>query len=257
MRLLRTGRARVPEPRRRPALVLALWTGLAAWCASGSAEESPPPTAPAPFEAVYAWKWHDITVAVSTLRFEQVDEHTWRSSSSAEPRGLGVLYPLRPKLSSLMRIDAQGVRPLHFQADDGTSGNGRGSDVLFDWDAMRASGRYSGTPVDLALRPGVQDDLSVQIALLAAVRADQVPQNLSIIDKNTIRDYDYRRLGEEHIATALGSLDTVVYSSQHPGSPRITRFWCAPTHGEVPVKIEQRIGDDVQWSMQIMRLTGG
>jgi len=160
-------------------------------------------------------------------------------------------------LQSLMRIDAQGVRPLHFEAVDGTAGNSRGANVNFDWNAMHASGVYSSTALDLTLRPGVQDDLSVQIAMLAAVRAGRVPQNLSIIDKNTIRDYDYRRAGEETIATTLGSVDTVVYSSQHPGSPRITRFWCAPTRGYVPLKIEQRIGEDVQWSMQIISLTGG
>jgi hypothetical protein len=245
--------------KRLPALglALALLGGLAAWCQPVPGGETAGMVAPAPFEAVYDWKWHDITVAVSTLRFEHVEGSSWRSSSSAEPRGLGRLYPIRPKLQSLMRIDAQGVRPLHYQADDGTSGNSRGADVQFDWDAMHASGLYSGATVDLALRPGVQDDLSVQIAMLVAVRAGQVPQNLSIIDKDTIRDYDYRRVGEETIATALGSIDTVVYTSQHPGSPRITRFWCAPTRGDVPLKVEQRIGEEVQWSMQITRLTGG
>jgi hypothetical protein len=248
---------RSPEPRGDARPALALLAGIVLWCAGASAQDAAAPVAPAPFQAVYAWKWHDITVAVSTLRFEQVEGSTWRSSSSAEPRGLGRLYPLRPKLQSLMRIDAQGVRPLHYQADDGSSGNSRGADVRFDWDAMHASGTYSGAAVDLPLRAGVQDDLSVQIAMLAAVRAGRVPQNLSIIDRNTIRDYDYRRLGDERLVTALGTLDTVVYASQHPGSPRITRFWCAPEHGYVPLKVEQRIGEDVQWSMQIMSLTGG
>lgn len=238
-------------------VALALLGGLGGHGRPAAAQDAPAYAAPAPFEAVYAWRWHDITVAVSTLRFEQVDGSSWRSSSSAEPRGIGRLYPIHPKLQSLMRIDAQGVRPLHYQAEDGTSGNSRGADVRFDWAAMHASGVYSGSAVDLALRPGVQDDLSVQIAMLAAVRAGRVPQNLSIIDKNTIRDYDYRLVGAERIATALGSIDTVVYASQHPGSPRITRFWCAPTRGDVPLKIEQRIGEDVQWSMQIITLTGG
>jgi hypothetical protein len=247
----------LPAPERLRVSGLAVLGGLVACCQPAPAQQPTGLVAPAPFEAVYAWKWHDITVAVSTLRFEQVEGSSWRSSSSAEPRGLGRLYPIHPKLQSLMQIDAQGVRPLHYQADDGTSGNSRGADVRFDWEAMHASGRYSGAAVDLALRAGVQDDLSVQIAMLADVRAGRVPQNLSIIDKNTIRDYDYRRLGEETIATALGSIATVVFASQHPGSPRITRFWCAPARGFVPLKVEQRIGEEVQWSMQIMSLTGG
>jgi hypothetical protein len=245
------------EPRRR--FAPAWWCGLAALglCTPLAAEDAAAVLAPAPFEAVYAWKWHDITVAVSTLRFEQVDGTIWRSSSIAEPRGLGRLYPIHPKLQSVMRVEPEGVRPLHYLADDGTAGNARGADVRFDWDAMHATGTYSGAAIDLALRPGVQDDLSVQIAMLAAVRAGHVPRNLSIIDRNTIRDYDYRELDAERIMTALGPADTVVYASQHPGSPRITRFWCAPARGYVPLKVEQRIGTDVQWSMEILRLTGG
>src|ERR1700690_1312082 len=179
------GSVRAAESGHRPALALSLWGSLAAWCAPLPAQDTAAVVAPAPFEAVYAWKWHDITVAVSTLGFEQGDGSTWRSSSSSEPRGLGRLYPIRPKLQSLMVVEAQGVRPLHYQAEDGTAGNSRGADVRFDWDAMHASGTYSGAAIDLALHPGVQDDLSVQIAMLAAVRAGRVPQNLSIIDRNT------------------------------------------------------------------------
>ena len=48
---------------------------------------------------------------------------------------------------------------------------------------------------------------------------------------------------------------TVIFSSQADYSPRITRFWCAPDRGYVPMRVEQKKGDDVQWTMEIKSFT--
>jgi len=219
------------------------------------AAATPTAVAPlAPFRASYSWAWHGATVAVSTLELEQRDPDTWIYRSHSEPRGLGILYPMRPKLESLMRIGAQGIEPLHYQAQDGSSANERGADVTFDWAAAHASGIYENVKVDLPLKPGVQDDLSIQIALLYALRRGQAPSDLSMIDKNTIRDYTYRQQGNETIDTRLGRIDTVVYASHHEGSPRTTRFWCAPSKGFVPMRVEQKRLDSVEWTMEIETL---
>jgi hypothetical protein len=210
----------------------------------------------APFQASYTWIWHGAAIAVSTLKLEQRQGETWVYSSNSEPRGLGNLYPLRPKLQSVLRVTEQGVQPLSYHATDGTSANERGADVTFDWDAGHASGVYEGVKVDLPLKSGVQDDLSIQIALLFALRQGQVPANLSMIDKNSLRDYSYRREGTETIATKLGRIETVVYASHHEGSPRVTRFWCAPAKGYVPVRVEQKRLDSVEWTMEIETLKG-
>jgi len=153
-------------------------------------------------------------------------------------------------------VTQQGVQPLSYHATDGTTANQRGADVTFDWDAGHASGTYEGVKVDLALKEGLQDDLSIQIALLFALRHGQVPGNLSMIDKNSIRDYDYQREGTETIATKLGKIETVVYASHHQGSPRVTRFWCAPARGYVPVRVEQKRLDSIEWTMEIETLKG-
>jgi len=88
-----------------------------------------------------------------------------------------------------------------------------------------------------------------------ALRQGRAPGVLSLIDKNSIRDYSYTREGEESIATHLGQLPTVVYASHHAGSPRVTRFWCAPSKGFLPVRIQQKRLDSVEWTMEIQSLT--
>ena len=104
-----------------------------------------------PFEASYAWIWHGATVALSRVKLEHRAGDIWVYSSSSEPRGLGVLYPLRPVMRSVLRVSAEGVRPLSYHATDGTSGNERGAELTYDWDAMRVKGEYESVPEDLAL----------------------------------------------------------------------------------------------------------
>jgi len=203
-----------------------------------------------PFEASYAWSWHGATVAVSRLKLEHHAGDTWVYSSTSEPRGLGYLYPLRPALRSTLRVGAQGVQPLSFKAEG--AGDSHDADVSFDWSADRATGVYEGTPVDLPLKPGIQDDLSVQIAMMVELLRGRTPEQLSMMDKNSTREYRYQREGSEPIATALGRIDTVIYSSQHLGSPRVTRFWCAPSMGYLPLRIEQKRADSVEWTMDIL-----
>jgi hypothetical protein len=241
--------ARLPDRQRLAGTLL--WLIAALNAASPAAAD-----ALTPFTASYSWSWHGAVIAVSTLKLEQRQGDTWIYSSSSEPHGLGNLYPMRPKLRSVLRVTDQGVQPLSYHATDGTSANERGADVTFDWDSGRASGVYEGVKVDLPLKSGLQDDLSIQIALLYALRQGRAPGDLSMIDKNSIRDYSYLREGTQTIDTKLGRIDTVVYASHHPGSPRVTRFWCAPSRGYVPVRVEQKRIDSVEWTLEIQTLAG-
>ena len=34
----------------------------------------------------------------------------------------------------------------------------------------------------------------------------------------------------------------------------MTRFWCAPDRGYIPLKVEQTRGKDVEWTMEIRSL---
>ena len=210
-----------------------------------------------PFEASYNWIWHGMTVAFSTVKLERRDD-TWVYRSKSDPRGIGRMLSERPTQESIMRITAAGTQPLSYKADDGTSDTKRDADVKFDWEHGRVTGVYEATNVDMPLQPGIQDDLSVQIALMVELLHGRTPDRFLIIDKNTAREYHYSREGEETLETPLGSIQTIIYRSQKQGSPRTTRFWCAPARGFIPIRVEQKRGeDDVQWTMQIQDLKRG
>jgi hypothetical protein len=224
----------------------------------------PPPAAPAPgstasaelrpFETRYAFLWHDMNAGTASFALRRLGEHQWSYSSRTEPRGLFRLFSAATAaLESRMIIDAAGVRPLHFSGRQGSSGIPT-AELDFDWEKMRVTGRVDDATVELALRAGVQDDLSVQVALISALAAGAAPQGIALFDKSGIRDYEYTRVGTETLHTPLGEVATVIYRSHRINSSRSTRFWCAPAYGYIPLRAEQQHDDDVEWVMELRSL---
>ena len=206
-----------------------------------------------PYTATYNGIWHGMTVAVSTLKLEQTGE-TWTFSSRSEPRGIGRLasgvFP--PLQVSVVRVTDQGVLPQSFKSSGGDAG--KSIELNYDWQAHKVTGTYEGTPVDLPLTPRVQDDGSVQLGLMVELLAGHTPPNVQLIDKNSVREYQFSRDGEATIPTAMGDVHTVIFKSQKKYSPRITRFWCASDRGYIPVRVQQKRDDDVQWTLEIQSL---
>jgi len=207
-----------------------------------------------PFEASYDWIWHGLTVAESRVWLERKgDDGTdvWIYRSRSEPRGIGRMMAERPVQQSVLRLTGSGVQPLSYHADDGTPSTKRDADIVYNWGQGRVTGTYEDKKVDMPIAPGIQDDLSVQIALMVALLRGHTPGRFSLIDGNSAREYRYEHESEQPLKTAIGDIATMVYRSQKQGSPRITRFWCAPSLGYVPVRVEQKRQDELEWTMEI------
>jgi Protein of unknown function (DUF3108) len=206
-----------------------------------------------PYTATYNGIWRGITVAVSTLKLEQTGD-TWTFTSRSEPRGIGRMasgvFP--PLQVSVVRVTDKGVLPQSFKSSGGDPA--KGIALTYDWEAHRVTGTYEGTKVDLPLTPQVRDDGSVQLGLMVELLAGRTPSTVQLIDKNSVREYEFSRDTEATIKTPMGDVPTVVFKSQKKYSPRITRFWCAPDHGYIPMRVQQKKDDDVQWTLEIQSL---
>jgi hypothetical protein len=220
---------------------------LTAGCALARADELKP------YQATYRGIWHGMTVAVSELRLEKMGD-SWTYGSSSTARGIGRLasgvFP--PHQVSVVRITGSGVEPLSYKSEGGASD--KAIELKYDWAAHRVTGSYEGKPVDQPLSAGMQDDGSIQLALTVELLAGRTPSSFRMIDGNGTRQYQFARDGEATLQTPMGAIATVVYRSQKANSPRITRFWCAPDRGYVPLKVEQTRDDEVQWTMEIESL---
>ncbi len=248
--LLPEDRRRAAQRRRAPCLGAALCAAAAGLVllAPAHADELKP------YEATYAGIWHGMTVAVSQLKLEHTGDD-WTLSSRSEPRGIGRLasgvFP--PLQVSVTRVSGDAVQPQSFKSTGGSAE--KNTDLKYDWQTRRVTGSYEGAQVDLPLTPQVQDDGSVELSLMVKLLAGQTPTTVEMIDKAGVRDYRFARDGEARLSTPLGEIATVIYSAQKANSPRVTRFWCAPGRGFVPLRVQQKRGDDVEWTLEIQTLT--
>ena len=207
---------------------------------------------PEPFSASYAVVFRGINAGTSSLELTRENGNRWRYVSRNKARGLFKLaLPGEVRQTSVFTLDDGSVRPLRYLADDGTDSTSRDIRLEFDWGAGKVRGVAEEKPVELPLQRGLQDGMSVQVALLQALRSGESPRGFSLIDKDEIKEYVYESEGSVRLQTAAGELDTVIWSSRRPNSNRVTRVWYAPSLGFLPVQAERRKGDTVEWSMRL------
>ena len=236
----------------RPLTLLALCAVLTA---SLSAHDARAEEALKPFTASFEVVYRGMNAGTTTLELSSEGSDRWRYVSRANARGifrLALAGEIRQ--TSQFTLGAAGPRPIRYVADDGTEDIKRDIRLDFDWQAGRVRGTAEARPVDLALRDGLQDGMSVQIALMRALAADERPRRFFLIDKDEIKEYIYEREGAARLKTAAGELDTVIWSSRRPTSDRVTRVWYSTSLGYTPVQAERRRGDKVEWTMRLKSL---
>ena len=238
----------------------ALVAGTAITGVNAAADTPAAPAAPAagamtpiaPFSAHYVAQWKSISVGSSDLDLvaDTAPGHyvyTWRIAA----RGIfHLIYSHDVVQKSWLQLDGGQVRPDRYEARDGSSR----IKLNFDWSAARAQGEVSGKPVDIALKDGTQDLMSIQIQVMQDLVRGDLPPKFWIIDKDQIKDFDYAVAGKARIKTRLGELDTVIVTSRRPDGDRVLRMWFAPSLGYVPVLAERTRGGRLEFTMRIERL---
>lgn len=208
-----------------------------------------------PFVASFTVDWHGMTAGNASLALRQTGPDAWSYESHNNARGLFRLaLPGEIRQSTEFRIRNGHIQPLHFLGDDGTNRTDKDVELRFDWDTMSVRGIAENKPVELTVEPGTQDGMSVQIALIHELLQGRTPAGFRMVDKNVVKDYLYSHEGSETVQTEVGTVVTQIYRSRRPDSQRGTWFWCAPSLGYTPVKVERRNGTKVEWSMRITKL---
>lgn len=207
---------------------------------------------PEPFVATYNVEWKGMSAGVSTLELKKAESGIYTYHSRNLARGIfKIAFPDAITQTSTFELKNGTVVPLTYVSEDGSSKTDKDVSLQFDWAAKRARGTAEDKPVDAPLQPGTQDALSVQIELMKELTAGRSPTHFWLIDKDEAKEYEYTRERTETVNTALGKLETVVYSGKRPGSNRFTRFWLAPSLGYLPVRAERRKGDRLDFSLAI------
>jgi uncharacterized protein DUF3108 len=197
-----------------------------------------------PFRATYTAEWKGMTAASSTVELLRAGTDTYTYSSVNTARGLfRMAFPDALTQISTFRVTDGRVIPLTFRGRDEKE---RAIELNFDWQKKRVTGVAKERDVDLELPEGTQDAMSLQIASLRNLASGNLKGTVWMIDANKLKEYELHLEGNARIETALGELDTVIYSSKRANSDRLTRTWVAPTLGYLPVKAESIRGKKVE-----------
>lgn len=208
-----------------------------------------------PFKTSFAVEWKGINAGTAWLELTQTGPGLYRYVSRNNARGIFRLaFPDEITQTSDFVLENGVVKPLRYRADDGSADKSRDISLDFDWTRKRVQGTAEKKPVDLEAPAGLQDGMSVQIALMVELVAGRSPSMYWMIDKNKLKDYEYRDEGKARISTVLGELDTVIWSSRRPNSDRITRVWYAPSLGFSPVKAQRIRDGSVEVAMTLRSL---
>jgi hypothetical protein len=226
---------------------------LAIMAGSLAGAQTPPAadTGIAAFSAHYLADWKSINVGTSDLELKQDAEpghylYTWTITA----RGIFRLYRDEVTQKSWLSIKADHVRPDKYRAEDGRSS----VNLDFDWETGRVRGTSEDKAVDLEVKDGIQDVMSIQVEVMLDLKNGNLPKTFQIIDKDQPKEFIYNQEGTANIRTALGQLDTVIVSSQQTGNNRILRMWFAPSLGFVPVQAERTRDGKLEFAMRIKTL---
>lgn len=234
-------------------LAMAALVSRPALSADGAAPTEPAVATLQPFKAAYMLEWKGMDAATASLELTRQANGQWSYVSRNNARGIfRAVFPGELTQVSRLQLEAGGVRPLSYRGDDGSSDKAKDIALDFDWARHRVTGTAERRPVDLELQPGVQDVMSVQVALIVDLLAGRQPTGYTLVDKDKVKDYVYAGEGKARITTTLGALETVAWASHRPNSDRVTRVWYAPSLGYLPVKAERRRGNKLEWSMRLV-----
>jgi hypothetical protein len=205
-------------------------------------------TLPAPYAATYSVHYRGLNAGL--LHFELFAEEDGRFvyESHAEP-GMLARFIIGDAVAerSVMHIDEEGVRPLSWFMSEGS--------LRFLWEEERVTGVVEGQQVEIPTEPGLQDRLSIQVAVMTALLRGMEPGTIPMVDEVEIKHYRYAPLGFGPVRTQAGEFATVLYESTRPGSSRTSRLWHAPELGYITVRAEQLRRGKIETVLELVKVT--
>lgn len=209
-----------------------------------------------PYVATYAVSYRGLEAGTITMQLtHDAGSNRYTYETRANPSVLARLVVGRDAVErTVVETTADGIRPLQWHLEDGKSGKDGDGDLTFDWNANKVSGEYEGKPVELPTQTGLQDRLSIQLAVTAVLVQGREPSSIVMVNGDRTREYTYARGATAQVDTKLGKQDTIIYESTRPNSNRVSRVWHAPSLQFLPVRAEQIRKGKVETVMQLVAL---
>ena len=211
------------------------------------------PVTPTPFTATYAVNYRGISAGKLNFQLRTDEQGRFIYETRAVPSLLArFLIGKKAIERSVMQIDGNGVSPITWFVEDGKRGSKRDGSLQFAWDEERVRGVMEESRIDMPTEEGLQDRLSIQIAVMTALLRSEEPGTIPIVDDDRIKYYNYTSAGNQKIKTGAGEFETVIYHSSRQGSKRLSRIWHAPALGYLAVRAERIRKGKIETVMELV-----
>jgi Protein of unknown function (DUF3108) len=210
------------------------------------------------YTATYSVEYKGKDAGTAELSVRKLpDSNLYEFSSIVRAKGLLKLARPKPAVErSHFSVDANGIRPVEFWYEDGSRSGEDNLHVVFDWDRGIATFSTAEARRELAVPKGALDRGSLQVARMRDFASPDVPRSYTIVDDDSVAEYEYTDNGNATITTKAGSHATRAFTQQRAGSSRTTSIWVAPDLEFLPVRIEQRRGGEVQTALALVSVNG-
>ena len=210
---------------------------------------------PSPFEAKYVLEVGGFTVAETSWRVERVtDGFIYEKRTKAT--GIAALFGNRGVVErSEWKLFAGNIKPARYRYErhgrpDKTTA------IEFDWEDGVVNNNRRGEKSRIAVPDDTLDKLGYMLVLADDLRAGKRSVRYNIADgKSKLKVYDFRVIGEEQMATAVGTMKVLKMIRDRKDSDRETTIWIAPALDFVPVRITHHEPDGEELTINIRSLT--
>lgn len=190
---------------------------------------------PPAFKAHYLVKKGPIELGRATHELKYVPGGELVYESGSDTTGLAdLLFSDHIRETTRLKQDGANLLPLEYRYNR-SGKRKRTMSQEFDWTLGKVISRVDDTVTEYPLPPHTLDPSGYQVSLMLDLAKGERKFTYPISGKNDIRSYDIEHIGDEHIDTVLGKLNTVVIQRN---DKRITTMWCAYDLHFLPVKIQ-------------------
>lgn len=196
-----------------------------------------PALALTPYTATYKGKISGLSADThTTLAVDQSGRMEFRSVAKA--RGIARMFKQDPivEYTQFLEVDGKFI-PIEYRYEFNQSDSKRNSRINFDNDNGIAESTYKTVTVELEIDGHVDRSLEL-LVVRADLTADRATDKYRYIDRNTLREAAYEKLGTETIRIGAGEFETVKYRRQRVGSSRSAVIWFAPELEYLPVQMK-------------------
>ncbi len=203
-----------------------------------------------PYRARYTsdWRYGLALTGEATRELRRGANGTWIHSLEAS---VGAL--VRHYEESQLAIEGPTIKPLEYRYQRKILNRERQAHLHFDWADQQVTNQVDGDAAWKMLLPkGTQDHLSYQLQLRYDLLLDKEDLHYQIADGGHLKSYGFEVIGEEKLATPVGTYTTVrVRRARDKDSSRETQIWFAKELDYVIVKFYQRESDGKSYELII------